>query len=72
MESLSQVESFGAVDADADKLLDRCFEDHEAYLEAKSHKKFLVIGRKGSGKTAIYRKLLKEKRHDVFFVRARL
>ena len=57
MRELYQVESFGAVDADADELLDTCFEDHEAYLEAKSHKRFLVIGRKGSGKTAIYRKL---------------
>ena len=40
---LSEVESFGAVDADADKLLDACFEDHEAYREAKSHSKFLIL-----------------------------
>jgi len=66
MRDMYDVESFGAVDADADKLLDKCFEDHEAYLDAKSHQKFLVIGRKGSGKTAIYRKLLKEKRYHTF------
>jgi len=63
---LSQVDSFGGVDADADKLLEACFEDHEAYLAAKSHNKFLVLGRKGSGKTAIYKKLMQEKRFDAF------
>ncbi len=64
--SLAEVDSFGAVDADADKLLDACFEDHEAYLDAKSHVKFLILGRKGSGKTAIYRKLMRERRYDAF------
>jgi hypothetical protein len=53
MKSMRDVESFGAVDADADRLLEKCFEDHEAYLDARSHKKFIVIGRKCSGKTAI-------------------
>ncbi len=66
MKSLRDVESFGAVDADADRLLEKCFEDHEAYLDARAHKKFLVIGRKGSGKTAIYKKLLREKQFDRF------
>jgi Cdc6-like AAA superfamily ATPase len=66
MRRLVDVESFGAIDADADKLLDACFEDHEAYLAARSRSKFLVLGRKGSGKTAIYRKLLKDARHDSF------
>ena len=66
MRNLADVESFGAVDADADMLLDKCFEDHEAYLNAKAHNKFLILGRKGSGKTAIYRKLLRESRHDTF------
>ncbi len=63
---LSEVDSFGAVDADADKLLEACFEDHEAYRDAKSHRRFLILGRKGSGKTAIYRKLMRETRHDAF------
>jgi hypothetical protein len=66
MSELFQVESFGAVDADADKLLDACFEDHEAYLDAKAHKRFLIIGRKGSGKTAIYRNLMKERHFNTF------
>jgi hypothetical protein len=63
---LVDVDAFGAVDADADKLLDLCFEDHEAYRDAKSHEKFLVLGRKGSGKTAIYRKLIRERRYNTF------
>jgi hypothetical protein len=50
MKTLMDVDELGAVDADADNLLEQCFEDHEAYLNAKSHKKFLIIGRKGSGK----------------------
>ena len=66
MRRFNEVESFGAIDADADQLLDTCFEDHEAYLDAKAHRKFLIIGRKGSGKTAIYRKVLKETRFDAF------
>ncbi|HWW96588.1 MAG TPA: hypothetical protein VNY74_02785 [Edaphobacter sp.] len=66
MKTLMDVNELGAVDADADNLLEQCFEDHEAYLNAKSHKKFLIIGRKGSGKTAIYRKLLREKSYSRF------
>ena len=66
MKALLDVNEFGAVDADADRLLEQCFEDHEAYLDAKSHRKFLVLGRKGSGKTAIYKKLLRESTYDVF------
>ncbi len=66
MEDLTKVTSFGAVDADTDSLLDACFEDHEAYLRAQDHSKFLIIGRKGSGKTAIYRKIIGERTHDRF------
>ena len=66
MKDLSIVEEFGAVDADADTLLEQCFEDHDAYLDARSHRKFLILGRKGSGKTAIYRKLLRDRSSDQF------
>jgi hypothetical protein len=66
MKSLWDVDEVGAVDADADRLLEQCFEDHEAYLEAKAHKKFLILGRKGSGKTAIYRKLLRDRDYNRF------
>jgi hypothetical protein len=66
MKNLTEVESFGGIDADADNLLDNCFSDHEAYVEAKDHKRFLIVGRKGSGKTAIFRKLVKTKQYNVF------
>ncbi|MDX6765734.1 MAG: hypothetical protein SFU85_02985 [Candidatus Methylacidiphilales bacterium] len=64
--NLYQAETFGGIDADTDKLLEECFEDHPAYEKAKDHSKFLIIGRKGSGKTAIYRKLISLKAYDTF------
>jgi len=66
VKELSSVTSFGAIDADADTLLDRCFQGHEAYLRAKSHERFLIIGRKGSGKTAIFKKMIKTRSPSVF------
>ncbi len=63
---LKTVDSFGGIDADADELLDDSFQDHEAYVAAKEHRGFLIIGRKGSGKTAIFRKLITTRSHDVF------
>ena len=52
------VENFGAIDADADDLLRGCFQDHQAYENARDRKSFLILGRKGSGKTAIYKRLI--------------
>ena len=72
MRELSEVADFGSVEAMLIPLLDTCFEDHEAYLRAQDHSKFLILGRKGSGKTAIYRKLLGEKAHDRFLLWTRL
>jgi hypothetical protein len=66
MKSLAEIKSFGGIDADTDFLLDECFEDHEAYVSAKSGAKYLIIGRKGSGKTAIYRKLLRTHEANLF------
>lgn len=66
MNPLDRVESFGGIDADTDALLDQCFEDHEAYLQTKDHSRFLVLGRKGSGKTAIFRKFVSTRAPDVF------
>ncbi len=63
---LSKVSNFGAVDADADNLLRECFQDHPAYVAAKANEKFLIIGRKGSGKTAIYKRLVTGRGHDYF------
>jgi hypothetical protein len=58
MKSLSTVQDFGAVDADNDELLFDSFEDHEAYQNARKRTHFLIVGRKGSGKTAIFKKLI--------------
>lgn len=58
---LADISGFGGIDADADELLDRCFQDHPAYLNVLEHERFLIIGRKGSGKTAIFKRLLKDK-----------
>lgn len=58
MPKLIEVSTFGAIDADNDDLLLRSFEDHEAYLDVCSQKRFLIVGKKGSGKTAIFKCLL--------------
>ncbi len=54
MKRLAEVESFGGTDADNDELLLKVFEDHEAYLDVIRRRKHMVIGKKGSGKTAIF------------------
>ena len=66
MKTLLEIESFGGIDADADDLLDVAFQSHEAYTDAIAHKRPFVIGRKGSGKTAIFRKIITAREHDVF------
>lgn len=66
MRSLIDVVSFGSTDADSDDLLEQAFQDHEAYVEAIEHRRPLVVGRKGSGKTAIFRKIIRLRQHDVF------
>ncbi|WP_433617329.1 P-loop ATPase, Sll1717 family [Paenibacillus cellulositrophicus] len=66
MKSLESILSFGSVDADNDEYLLQSFEDHEAYLNVLEHRKFLVSGRKGSGKTAIYKKIITTKSPDFF------
>ncbi len=59
LKSLIGVDNFGAIDADNDELLQECFENHEAYLDIVNLRRFLVVGRKGSGKTAIFKNLMK-------------
>lgn len=63
---LMHIEKFGVAEADNDDLLLDCFEDHEAYVAALEHRKFLIVGRKGSGKTAIFRKLVSNSEWDPF------
>lgn len=67
-DSLAAIDSFGAIDADADSLLDSCFQDHEAYVSVRSMKKFLILGRKGAGKTAIYKRLVEEREEGHFSI----
>jgi hypothetical protein len=66
MKPLTKVETFGAIDADNDSLLLDCFEDHEAFLRVKDGSRFLVVGRKGSGKTAIFKRLITHSGHNYF------
>ena len=53
-------------EANEDSLLLRSFEDHPAYLQILNHEKFCILGRKGSGKTAIFKKILKDRKADTF------
>ncbi|MFD4304238.1 P-loop ATPase, Sll1717 family [Streptomyces albidoflavus] len=66
MLNISEASNFGAIDADADTLLRECFQDHPAYIAAKMNEKFLVLGRKGSGKTAIFKRFLTERNPNEF------
>jgi hypothetical protein len=64
--NLADIDNFGAIDADEDTLLHDCFQDHPAYTAAKAHRRFLVTGRKGSGKTAIFKRLITEREPSLF------
>ncbi len=66
MRSLKEVQEFGKIDADSDELLRDAFEDHPAYTEALEGRRFLIAGRKGSGKTAIFRRLITQRAFDHF------
>ncbi|SDP63624.1 hypothetical protein SAMN04488061_3566 [Filomicrobium insigne] len=55
---LSNLPSFGGIDATTDNILIQAFEDHDAYKSIISFEKTMITGRKGSGKSAVYRKLL--------------
>jgi len=66
MKSLMEIDSFGAIDADNDDLLLQCFEDHDAFIDALKMKKFLIVGRKGTGKTAIYKKIISTRDAEFF------
>lgn len=68
MKSLLSIDDFGSVDAESDELLINCFTQHPALHEVLNGRRFLVLGRKGSGKTAIYKKVLMTKEPNVFSV----
>ena len=66
MKNPSHIENFGSIDADNDPLLFSSFEDHEAYVHVRNLSRFLVLGRKGSGKTAIFKQMLALKEPESF------
>lgn len=66
VKSLQEVESFGTIDADSDELLYECFEEHRAYRNLLNMRRFLVTGRKGAGKTAIFKRLLTNRDPQTF------
>lgn len=66
MKAIATVENFGGTDADNDDILLQAFEDHEAYLDVLALRRHMIIGKKGSGKTAIFKKLITTRSHDFF------
>jgi len=66
MKKIKSIESFGSIDADNDSILLDAFEEHEAFLDATNFKKFLIIGKKGSGKTAIFKKIITQRASNIF------
>jgi hypothetical protein len=66
MVDLAIAPSFGGTDADQDPILLECFEDHPSFLRLKDHSAYCILGRKGSGKTAIFKRMLTERRPDWF------
>ena len=66
MMRLINVRDFGGVDADDDALLAECFQDHDAFRDAWSHRRSIIVGRKGSGKTAIFKHLTSLQVENVF------
>ena len=65
-EQLFSIKTFGGIDANTDDVLIRSFENHSAYQAASSFAKTIITGRKGSGKSAIYRKIVSYTAWDHF------
>ena len=61
---LEPIESFGAIDAENDERLIEYFYRTEIIDELLSYRRSIVIGRKGSGKTAIYKYIKNEKKNN--------
>lgn len=66
MKPLHEAGSFGGTDADNDDILLQAFEDHEAYQDVLNLRRHMIIGKKGSGKTAIFKKLITTKEPTFF------
>lgn len=66
MKPLRLATTFGGTDADNDDILLKAFEDHEAYRDAVELRRHMIIGKKGSGKTAIFKKIISTKDPQTF------
>lgn len=56
-EKILNIENFGTIDAESDKKLLQYFIETDSLKRLTDYKKNIIIGRKGSGKTAIYKYL---------------
>ena len=70
MKNLEEINHFGANAAEDDSLLVRCFQSHPIFQKVLPDEHFLILGRKGSGKTAICKEImrLREKQDDILSV----
>ncbi len=66
MKALKDVDNFGGTDADNDDILLKAFEDHEAFCDVLAFRRHMIIGKKGSGKTAIFKKIIATRKSDYF------
>ena len=57
---LTDIEEFGRIDAESEELLAEFFLRTDAYQRIEDQERLVVVGRKGTGKTAIY-KILQER-----------
>ena len=61
---ISQISEFGRIDAESESLLREFFVETDAYMRVEDQDHIVVVGRKGTGKTAIYEVIL-ERADDV-------
>lgn len=66
MKKIDSIKTIGGIDADTDELLMQCFQDHNSFNDIKELTKFIVLGRKGTGKTAIFKKFLNKRENNYF------
>ena len=55
---IATISEFGRIDAESERLLAEFFIETDAYARIEDQKHIVVVGRKGTGKTAIYEVLL--------------
>lgn len=65
IEKLRDVQTFGGIDASSDRILLQAFEDHSAYKAALDFSRPIILGRKGAGKSAVFKKITSDDRDEV-------